>query len=592
MKYQISPEKTFVIFLTLPLLFLFIPGLIQAQSFDEGLTLYENEQYAEAISVFQQLETPESLLFTGKSYYSLGEYIKAKSYLENLPENSTEDVLNEANFTSALVAFQLDQFGTALNKLSELKRIRPRTSMVNEANSLYSEILNYLTLAQRRRAFQAANTTEVKINLIQSAVGKVDYQTARLLFNELKMAVPPQDSSSYRQLEQTLSDSSTFNYLGGYGSQISAPRGIVYDIGAPLPHFKSGSGDFSVSQGLYQGYLLAAEEFNQRNSDKKVFIRSRDTGADMDSAGYAMNHLVWSNNVDAVLGPLFSESAMRVAELAEQYQIPVLAPLANADSLNIDNPYVFQANPTFASHGRKMAQHAVKRLKMDTLAIFAEQNSLGEISAYAFRREAEKLGAHISHFMVEDLASEGYDIAKYSKKLEPDTIEVASPRFGSRDSLVSDVEGLYAPFTGQAAPTLIDLLLIDLQVMDSPLSVLGSPEWGTKEIPRERLDGRTIYFTESFYINSKSQRVENFRQTFKQRFGREAERYAMIGYDSADFLLQVLERVENPALLKDTIKSNPLYEGLINNIKFGGTHVNQEVKVFKISDQGVQPAVY
>ncbi len=93
-------------------------------------------------------------------------------------------------------------------------------------------------------------------------------------------------------------------------------------------------------------------------------------------------------------------------------------------------------------------------------------------------------------------------------------------------------------------------------------------------------------------MNTKSQRVQQFKKQFKQRFGTEAGRYAMIGYDSADFILRILEEVENPALLKEVIKTYPLYEGLISNIKFEGTHVNQEVKVFEITTDGIQPAVY
>jgi hypothetical protein len=240
---------------------------------------------------------------------------------------------------------------------------------------------------------------------------------------------------------------------------------------------------------------------------------------------------------------------------------------------------------------------------MDTLAVFAEKNSLGETSAYSFRREAERLGAHIKHFMIEDLQSTGYDITDYTQRFAPDTVAIKTTNqrltsgtnrniVGADSVLKNSLDGIYAPFTGQAASTLIDLLLTDLQVMNSKLPILGSPEWGADEIPEERRGGRSIYFTESYYINSKSPRVNQFRERYKEQFGQEASRFAMIGYDSADLLLQILERVENPALLKDMIKDYPLYEGLSSNIKFNGTHVNQEVKVFKISDQGVQPAVY
>ncbi|MDZ7693530.1 MAG: ABC transporter substrate-binding protein [Balneolaceae bacterium] len=579
----------------------FSPAL--AQNFEEGLKLYENEQFEEALQIFQSLESPQAILFTGKTYYSLGEYLKARSYLDAIPVNAAREIQLEGRYTSALADFHLNQFGSALNRLHDIIEIGDGSALINNANILYNGILDYLTLAQRRQAFQAANYTTVKLDLVESAFGKVDYQMATFLLEELRQSIPGDEEEAIANLEQELGSSATYVYRDALTNRLSAPRGMVYDIGAVLPKFSSNSPQFSVSQGLYQGYLLAAEQFNQRNADKKAFIRYQNTGADIDSAGYAMNYLAWSNNVDAVLGPLYSEPAMRVAELAEEYQIPVLAPLANADSLNIDNPYVFQANPTFSSHGQRMAEFAVKQLNMDTLAVFAEKNSLGASSAYAFRREAERLGAHIKHFFVEDLQTGGYDITEYTNQFGPDTLirrqgDVSLNSGGGninnrqeKTVIRNNLDGIYAPFTGQAAATLIDLLMIDLQVMQTDLTVLGSQEWGATEIPEDRIRNRAIYYTESFYSDPDSERVAQFREEFNQRFGQEANRYAMIGYDSADYLLKILEQIENPALLKDIIKTYPLYEGLINNINFNGTHVNQEVKVFEMTLEGNQPVV-
>ncbi|HKL20121.1 MAG TPA: ABC transporter substrate-binding protein, partial [Halalkalibaculum sp.] len=181
--------------------------------------------------------------------------------------------------------------------------------------------------------------------------------------------------------------------------------------------------------------------------------------------------------------------------------------------------------------------------------------------------------------------SEGYEIAEYTKYLTADSLKI--------DSLGNyhNIDAVYAPFTGQAAPTLIDLLLIDLEATNSEVIVLGSQEWGATAIPDDRLGNRTVYFSESYYINSMSDKVEQFRENYSNRFGIEANRFAMIGYDAASYLLQTLERVKNPALLKNALSRQPLYEGLISNIRFDGTHVNQEVKIFSLSAEGgIQPA--
>lgn len=573
--------------LLLIMLLAFLPtgAKAQSQSFNEGLSFYEEGQYAKAAAIFDRIDSPEAQLFAGKSYFSMGQYLKANAYLNQVSSTAPREIYLEATYTSALSDFQLKQFDNALSKLSTFSDQNVKTQLVTDGIQLYNDILDYLTLNQRKQVYQSTESGKIKYDVIKTALGKVNYSTAQLLINEYKSTVYADSlAADIEDLESMVSDSLNYAMQIAFGRQLEAPDGITYNIGAALPQYDTSDRNFETSQGLYFGYLLAAEEFNQQHNDKKAFIRYKDTGADTDSSEYVMTDFAWNYNVDAVLGPLFSEPAGEMSRLAEMYQIPMLAPLANSDTLNIDNPYVFQANPTFGSHGKKMAQFAVNRLNMDTLAVLTEKNSLGEASAYAFRREAEKNGAKVVHFFVEDLESQGYEVAEYTEFFTADSLKA--------DSLTGyhNIDAIYAPFTGQAAPTLIDLLLIDLQALNSDVVVLGSQEWGATNIPEDRFGNREIYFTESYYINSKSERVEQFRERYRNRFGMDANRFAMIGYDAASFLLQTLERVKNPALLKNALPKQPLYKGLISNINFDGTHVNQEVKIFRLSaDNGIQP---
>jgi len=561
------------------------PQQLFAQSFDEGLSQYEQGNYKNAASIFSEIESPQARLFTGKAYFGLGQYLTAKSYLSQVSQNSADDLYIEAQYTLALTDFQLGNFGDALNRLYPMKQQKVKTKVVTDGIQLYEDIMGYLTLNQRKKAFQQANSAQIKYDLVASTFGNVSYPVAKTLYAQLVKSKIDTSSAAMRELKDTISDSLNYAVEMAYNNKLRAPEGITYNIGAALPSYESDAPEFKVSQGLYFGYVLATEQFNQQHANKKAFIRYQNTGAKMDSAGYAMTDLAWNYSADAVLGPLFSEPARKMADLSEQYQIPMIAPLANSDTLNIDNPYVYQANPTFTSHGRRMAEYAVQELRMDTLAVLTERNSLGANSAYAFRDRAEKLGAKVSHFFVDDLASQGYEITNYTKYFTTDSAKIDS--LGNYHYL----DAVYAPFTGQAASTLAELLLVDLKAMGSNLTVLGSQEWGNFEIPETQQGDRNIYFSESFYIDRKSQRVEQFEKQFKRRFEMEPNRFAMIGYDAASYLLETLNRVENPALLKDALKGQPMYEGIISNINFEGTHINQEVKIFELTSDGAQPVL-
>lgn len=561
------------------------PKVSLSQSFDEGLEFYQQGKYSEAISIFSKIDSDKGRLFTGKSYFGMGEYLTSKVYFDQVTEEESRDLFLEAQYTMALADFQLGLYGDALNRLYEMKQREVRTQIVMEGTGLYNDILDYLTLNQRKKAFQQAKYPEIKYDLVEATFGNVSYPVAKTLYSQLVKSKIDTSGTAMKELSNMIADSMSYAIKMAYNNRLRAPDGIIYNIGAALPTYSNNAPEFEISQGLYFGYLLAAEEFNQRKTDKKAFIRHKNTSANIDSAGYAMTNFAWNYNVDAVLGPLFSEPAQKMADLAEQYQIPMLAPLANSDTLNIDNPYVFQANPTFTSHGRKMAEYAVKHQKMDTLAVLAERNSLGEASAFAFRERAEKLGAKVSHFFVEDLKGKGYELTDYTKYFTTDSAKIDT--LGSYHHL----DAVYAPFTGQAAPTLAELLLVDLEAMNSNLTVLGSQEWGNFQIPKIQLENQKIYFSESYYINQKSQQVKQFKERFKNRFDIEPNRFAMIGYDTASYLLQTLDRVANPERLKNALKHQPKYEGLISNINFDGTHINQEVKIFKFTKAGIQPVL-
>lgn len=563
---------------------LLIPHSLQAQSFEDGLNLYQQGKYSKALAIFSKLSSEKARLFTGKTYFAMGKYLTAQAYLSQISNQSSDDLYTEAQYTEALTDFQLGQFGDALNRLYQMRQRKVQTQVVANGTQLYNDILNYLTLNQRKNAFQEARYPEIKYDLVSTAMGRVAYPVAKTLYRQLVNAKIDTTIQAMRKLSSTVSDSMNYAVQMAYNNRYRAPKGITYNIGAALPSYDSNAPSYTVSQGLYFGYVLAAERFNQQHPDKKAFIRYRNTRAKRDSAGYALTELAWNSNVNAVLGPLYSGPASRMATLAEEYQIPMIAPLANSDSLNLDNPYVYQANPTFATHGKVMAEYAVNTLHMDTLAVLVGKNSLGESSAYAFRDKAEKLGAKVVYFFSEDFKSKGYDLTDYTKYFTPDSAVIDSMGYHHLD-------GIYAPFTGQAAQNLANLLLVDLEAMNSHLTVLGSQEWGKMNIPPNRIANRDIYFTESFYTDPKSSQVEQFKKEFKQRFDIEPNRFAMIGYDAASYVLQTLDRVANPELLKNELKNQPSYKGLISNIDFKGTHVNQDAKIFRITKEGIKPVM-
>jgi ABC-type branched-subunit amino acid transport system substrate-binding protein len=276
------------------------------------------------------------------------------------------------------------------------------------------------------------------------------------------------------------------------------------------------------------------------------------------------------------VGPLFSEPAERMAQLAEEYRIPMIAPLANSDELNLDYNYTFQLNPTFEIHGKEMARFAVEELELDSIAIITDSQSLGRASALSFRYEAEKLGAHISYYFEDDLASVGYDLSAFTEAFTPDSTLIDSLGY-------TPSQAIYAPFTGQAATTLSNLLLNDLEAMRSDVIILGSEEWANADMSAYQRRIFEIYYTQALGQAADSSAVEFFQQDFETRFGFTPDNFASIGYDAANYLFQSLETAGNPIYLDRVLRTRSPYNGLSIKIDFDGNRVNQHLNVHPLT---------
>ncbi|MCH2448728.1 MAG: ABC transporter substrate-binding protein [Gracilimonas sp.] len=559
---------------TILIFFVSTSSALFAQSVQTGIEFYEEGNYERALRIFDDIDLPESNLFAGKSYFALNNFLKAKYYL-NKVDNTSDDIIWEARYTKALADFQLKNFGASLDALYNIKQNSRQLSVRREAYTFYRDLISYLTLDQRFKAFRAVDNDNVRLDLVESAIGSVDLASARSLFSAYKNVTVDPDTTQWSSIESVLDDSARYRQRYNPDQFPDAPDGITYNIGVALPEFHLESSEFEISQHLYFGIQLAIEKFNSENSDKKAFITYRNTDALASNASSIANDMVWNHDVDAIIGPLFSEVAAELSKYAELYETPLLTPLANSDNLNLNHNYTYQLNPTFAIQGKKMAQYAINTLGYDTLAVIAERGSLGEPSAVAFLDEARKLGGEVVRYYVEDLASDGYDISEYVQYFNPEVDTVFN----------YNIDAVYAPFTGNIAQTLISSLLTNLEAMQSEITILGSEEWETVDLDTRWLSQAEIYYTKTFEVHEDSPINQEFTSSFRLRFDTEPNKFAYIGYDAANVLLETLKRVKNPVYLREGLEGFNNYRGLITGVSFRDTQINQEVKVKKATSE-------
>ncbi|MEX0681126.1 MAG: ABC transporter substrate-binding protein [Balneolales bacterium] len=549
----------------------------EEELFQKGMEFYQTSRYDSAAVLFSGLDLPEARLFAGKSYFALSNYPLAHYYLGSVRGGDDPRLLDEAGYTLALVYFKTGQFGRSLDLLYSLKSRPAYQNLHREAGLMYEQIMDYLTIYQRKRAFDQSGSNPVRFDLFRYGLEYMNRSEAEELFQTLHSyyhaSVDTHVIEAVERRIQRLPEVRNDTIMFG-----QAPSGKIYNIGVMLPATQTGSQEWQISRSLYNGYLLAAEEFNREHDNKHIRLHHIETSDTALTEEAAITRLAWRHHVDAVLGPLFSNSAYRIRDLAEFYEMPLIPPLANSDTLNIHNPYLYQINPTFETRGISMARFAVNTLKLDTLAVITQRNMPVEREAHAFRIEAERLGATVLHFFNEDFDARAFEVDHITPWFAEDD------RFMDEEEgdTIKPVQGLYLSVTGRGAGQLIDLILNDLQAFRSNAIILGNEEMAHIELSNARRRYFDIYYSNFFYSDPDQRESYNFRNNFESLAGYQPDNFAHLGYDVATFLFTALDDIQNPARIKPLLRHRPPYEGLITKIDFQGTHVNHHLHILRI----------
>ena len=565
----------------------------------ELLALYEQGLDSVIIQRYSSPVTEAESYYLASSYIRLGQYNQALILLSTLTKasNSEQSIWwnAEANLAQSKLLFFLGNHATALEQAYALTiRSTATENQKNRAAMLVEEILAFLSPSSLAQLFTNHYPLELKASILEELMYAIPYELASSYFLDLQQLAKESVESNNLTLSRIERQLSTpIQYRSRYNptKQYNAPNGFHYRLGVLLPTYTVDDPRYAVVQDLYKGMSFAAEKFNANTADAKMFLLYKSTtdtmsmNMDVQAEHSELQHfahtqfssLVIGDRVNAIIGPLFSNEAPLYAPLAEEYEIPIFLPLANADSLDLHNNYMFQMNPSFSSQGANLARYAVETLGYDTLGILAEKGSLGEAAAHSFLRESERLGAFVAYDFVENLEERGYGITDFTQYFTTDTLDS-----------VTIIDAVYAPFTGTIAQTLIESLLTDLEAMQSTIDILGSEEWGGVTINSSRLPETNVYFSRGFSVDTTQTKTQLFATSYQERFGDLPTNFSYIGYDVAHYVMRELYSVKNPKALKNRIKTSPVYDGHSFTIDFRNTHINSSVFIQHIPSLSTQ----
>lgn len=375
--------------------------------------------------------------------------------------------------------------------------------------------------------------------------------------------------------------------------------GVIAPIGTP------------IGEDLRDGILLS-RELNPLKSNDQVGLVFEDSEGDPIRAVRAAKRLIEQHNVIAIIGALTSVETTPLAAYLSGQEVPLIAPTASDDGIASLSPYVFQMNATPGAQGRRVAEYAVRRQGLRTLATLASRDEYGRRIAKEFTAKAEELGAEV-------IIQEWYESGTTDYRRQFERIRSAGQALNPPENLAKEIENLILggievqppppvpvdPDTVQ--PEVVetldgiliagddsDILLIAPQFHSAliPAQLLGSDGWNHAEVARDGgnyVDGAV--FVSKYFSQSSLPSVQDFTNAYRSRFGKEQNIVAALGFDA---MLAALNAIDaggsDRTKLRDQLERLAELPGATGRISFSkGDRENAWMYLLTIQDKRIQP---
>ncbi|MGB5288094.1 MAG: ABC transporter substrate-binding protein [Ignavibacteriaceae bacterium] len=536
------------------------------KQFENALIQFNSGNYNQAISSFNKIITE----YDYNSKTTISEFFKAKILLqlERLEEFKTvaDGFLEKYPSSNYIEEIRLLLTKYYLAIANYYNAFREALFIIEKTNSSTYEInarkigegiaAKYLNDSQLQKLYSLFTSNKVK-SFVLLQLGKYfirsgDSYFAKSNFSDLMKNYP--ESVEYDQANK-LHD---FSYESGP---------VVSLIGVMLPLETNSTGEFTSQPAseILEGIKFAVNEFNQSRSDK-IGLIIRDTKKDTEEIKKIREEFTSLNSLIAILGPIFSNEVRATLEEFDDYDIPIISPTATDDDLTSLNQNFFQANPSFSTRGKVMAQYIFYVENKRAVSVINSINGYSPLLAANFAEEFERLGGTV---------------------LRRETIKDTTTDFSlPLSNIYSDsltTQGIYIPLSDNSVTPYIFSELIKFY---TKIPMYGNQDWFTaRGFETAPEISNNLIFTSDYFVDFNTDDYYNFNDQFISVTGKDVNRNALYGYDAAKFVLTALRNSEfGRENLKTKMISGMISSGMHNNISFDEKRVNRFLNIVRYKD--------
>lgn len=299
----------------------------------------------------------------------------------------------------------------------------------------------------------------------------------------------------------------------------------------------------TFGQWAHNGVELAIDEINAAGGVNGVNLKHivDDTQTDNKLAVSAFNKAISIHKVDAAVGFVSSGEALACAPVAEQNNTVMITPVAGTEKLKEAGEYVFRTRESGYLQAYKIAEYAIKQLKINRASILYENAANAIAYRDAFKSKFEALGGRIVTELSYDENTGNW--RTYLAKLKQ-----------------LDQAAVYAP----GISTVIGLILKQSQEIGFKtqwLSSAGIEDPKLFEMAGGAAEG-LIFATSFFSLDSNNQKTKHFVGAYQDKYGSQPSVYAANAYDTIYILAECFNN--------GAIKGQSLVDCLYGIMDFSG----------------------
>jgi len=330
------------------------------------------------------------------------------------------------------------------------------------------------------------------------------------------------------------------------------------------------TGDFATyGNPVKEALLLAQEEINTSGGidGEKVELIIEDDGGLPKNSVNAFQKLATTDKVQAVIGPLASQSCLATAPVAEKNKVIQLSTLAATPELSNSGEYVFRLYPSSIIGAKFTAEQAIKIFSPKSVAILHPMSGAGVESAKVYKTIANTNGIKISN---EEQYKDGDTDYKTQllkiKKGAPDLIFCSAYWVDGANILKQMIE------------------------LNINIPIIGEDGWNGELAQLVGTDGlKLMYFSDLLFDTSvEGSKAFVFAKNYKSKYNKKPTAYSATGYDALYLLKAAIE--DKHSQNADSIKSflySKTYDGVLGQFKFdrNGDNTGVNMGIYQLNDK-------